>query len=44
MGDRTRRAGLALLLVLALVACGRQGEPQPPEDVPDTYPKTYPSR
>ena len=33
----------ALVLSLALTACGKRNAPQPPPDVPDTYPRPYPS-
>jgi predicted small lipoprotein YifL len=32
-----------LLIAAALAGCGKKGEPQPPPDVPNTYPRTYPS-
>ena len=37
------RALTVLLIALALVGCGKKGAPQPPPDVPNTYPRTYPS-
>ena len=40
------RAGLALVaivLALALTGCGRRNLPDPPSDVPNTYPRPYPS-
>jgi predicted small lipoprotein YifL len=32
-----------LLIAAALTGCGKKGAPQPPPDVPNTYPRTYPS-
>ena len=32
-----------LLIALALVACGKKGNPLPPPDEPRTYPRSYPS-
>ena len=32
-----------LLIAVALAGCGKKGNPQPPPDVPNTYPRTYPS-
>ena len=37
------RALTVLLIALALAACGKKGAPLPPSDVPNTYPRTYPS-
>ena len=37
------RALTVLLIALALAGCGKKGAPQPPSDVPNTYPRTYPS-
>jgi predicted small lipoprotein YifL len=40
-----RRAWIALTLLLALLAldgCGKRGEPSPPPDEPNTYPRVYP--
>jgi predicted small lipoprotein YifL len=34
---------LALLaLALPLAACGKKGQPSPPADQPNTFPRTYP--
>lgn len=50
VGDQHRPAGVvslcALLVVmfsLALAGCGKRNAPQPPPDVPNTYPRPYPS-
>jgi hypothetical protein len=32
-----------LVLSLALAGCGKRNAPQPPPDVPNTYPRSYPS-
>ena len=41
---RAARHGLiALLIAVALVGCGKKGNPQPPPDEPNTYPRSYPS-
>ena len=37
------RAFSVLLIAVALVGCGKKGPPLPPPDVPNTYPRTYPS-
>jgi predicted small lipoprotein YifL len=37
------RAMTVLLIALSLTGCGKKGAPQPPPDVPNTYPRTYPS-
>jgi predicted small lipoprotein YifL len=37
------RALAVLLIAIALTGCGKKGNPQPPSDVPNTYPRTYPS-
>jgi hypothetical protein len=31
------------LLGLALSGCGKKNEPRPPQGVPNTYPRPYPS-
>jgi hypothetical protein len=36
-------AGVAILLVLAIAGCGKRNAPQPPPDVPHTYPRPYPN-
>jgi hypothetical protein len=33
----------ALVLAMALAACGKRNAPEPPPGVPDTYPRPYPS-
>jgi len=33
----------ALVLSVALAGCGKRNAPTPPPDVPDTYPRPYPS-
>jgi hypothetical protein len=33
----------ALVLSLALAACGKRSAPTPPPDEPNTYPRPYPS-
>jgi hypothetical protein len=35
-------ACVMLALAVALSGCGRKGAPQPPPDVPKTYPQPYP--
>ena len=37
------RALVVLLIAVALAGCGKKGNPQPPADEPNTYPRTYPS-
>ena len=32
-----------MLVVLMLASCGKKSAPQPPTDVPNTYPQAYPS-
>ena len=34
---------VAVVLLLALTSCGKRGAPEPPPDVPNTYPMPYPS-
>ena len=34
---------VALVLGLALSGCGRRNLPEPPPDVPNTFPRPYPS-
>jgi hypothetical protein len=33
----------AILLSLVLGGCGKKSAPQPPPDVPNTYPRPYPN-
>ena len=43
---RNEGAGLvivAVVLSLALTGCGKRGVPEPPPDVPNTFPLPYPS-
>ena len=45
---RSLRSLIGRLVILLLVAvmlsgCGKKGVPQPPPDVPNTFPRTYPS-
>jgi predicted small lipoprotein YifL len=35
-------AAIILMLALSLAACGKKGQPIPPPDQPQTYPKVYP--
>ena len=32
-----------LLVVLTLTSCGKKSSPSPPTDVPNTFPRAYPS-
>jgi hypothetical protein len=34
---------VAVVLSLALTGCGKRGPPEPPPDVPNTFPMPYPS-
>jgi hypothetical protein len=38
-----RRAAFALLALLPLAACGRNGRPEPPPDADPSFPRRYPS-
>lgn len=40
----SRHLLVALLLAVALTACGKKGPPKPPEGEEITYPRTYPTR
>jgi hypothetical protein len=45
-GRGRTEAGLAIVAVilsLALTGCGKKGPPEPPPDVPNTFPRPYPS-
>ena len=35
---------LSLIVAGALAGCGKEGAPKPPDDEPQTYPRTYPTR
>ena len=37
------RVVMVLMVAVLLAGCGRKGNPQPPADEPNTYPRTYPS-
>ena len=44
--NRLRRlapAVLTLAFVLLIAACGKKGDPMPPPDQPNVYPRNYPS-
>jgi len=43
MNGRIARTLTLLVIVLALAGCGKKGAPQPPDGVPNTYPRAYPS-
>ena len=44
---RLFRSGTKIVMVLVVAAllagCGKKGNPSPPADEPNTYPRTYPS-
>ncbi|MEP4378757.1 MAG: lipoprotein [Alphaproteobacteria bacterium] len=40
----SRHVLVALVLAVALSACGKKGPPKPPEGEEVTYPRTYPTR
>ena len=40
----SRHVLVALLLAVALTACGKKSPPKPPEGEKVTYPRTYPTR
>jgi predicted small lipoprotein YifL len=37
------RIVMVAVVAVLLAGCGKKGNPQPPPDVPNTYPKRYPS-
>ena len=39
----SRRAAFALLALLPLAACGRNGRPEPPPDADPSFPRRYPN-
>lgn len=39
----TRRLLLALALAAPLAACGRKGDPEPPEGADEKFPRQYPA-
>lgn len=44
--DTTRRKLLVAVAALALggpIACGKRGDPNPPQDRPSTHPRSYPA-
>jgi predicted small lipoprotein YifL len=43
MSAKIARVFILLVVALALAGCGKKNAPQPPPDVPNTYPRTYPS-
>jgi predicted small lipoprotein YifL len=43
MNSKIARVLVLLVVVVALAGCGKRGNPQPPPDQPNTYPRTYPS-
>jgi predicted small lipoprotein YifL len=43
MNSKIARVLVLLVVVVALAGCGKRGNPQPPPDQPNSYPRTYPS-
>lgn len=45
----SRRLPVAQIVMVAMIAamlagCGKKGNPTPPTDAPNTYPRTYPAQ
>ena len=44
MKSRAWLLTLLFMSLLALAACGKKGEPEPPDKGQSSYPRTYPNR